>query len=146
LVDLERIVGEMDLVQRHHALAAAIGLRKLDVDFFVRGLRCVENIHALDLLQLALRLGRLARLRAEAGGKIAQLLDFSLLIFVGGEMLLLARLALLDVGIVVAAVAMDLFVADLENIIDERIQECAIVRDHENCAGIVLQIVLEPAE
>ena len=41
---------------------------------------------------------------------------------------------------------MDLLVADLENIVDQRIQERAIVRDHQDRAGIILEIILEPAE
>jgi len=49
--------------------------------------------------------------------------------------LFLARGALLDIGVVVAAVAMDLLVADLEDIVDERIEERAIVRDHQDGAG-----------
>jgi len=146
LVDLERVVGEVDLGERHDALAAAIWLGKLDMDFFVVRFGRVENIHALDLLELALRLRRLARLGAEPGGKIAQLLDFRLLVFISGKMLLLARLSLLDIGVVIAAIAMDLLVTDLEDVIHERIQEGAIVRDHQDRAGIILEIILEPAE
>ena len=69
-----------------------------------------------------------------------------LLVFVRGEMLLRARLALLDVGVVVAAIAVNLLVANLENIVDERIQKRAVVRDHQDRAGIILEIILEPAE
>ena len=61
-------------------------------------------------------------------------------------MLLLAGEALLDVGVVVAAIAMDLLVADLKNIIDERVQKGAVVRDHQDRAGIIFEIILEPAE
>ena len=49
----------------------------------------LDFFHALDLLELALRLRGLAGLGAETVGEFLQLRDFGLLVFVGGEMLLL---------------------------------------------------------
>ena len=102
--------------------------------------------HALDLLQLALRLGGFARLGAEAIGKFLELLNLGLLIFVSGELDLLPLRFLLHVGIVVAAVAMHLRVANLKDIVDQLVQERAIVRDHQDRAGIIHQVILKPAE
>jgi hypothetical protein len=81
---------------------------------FSADLRRLDLFHPLDLLELALRLRRLARLGAEPVGELLQLRDFRLLVFVGREMLLLPRRPLLDIGVVIAAIAMDLLVADLE--------------------------------
>ena len=41
---------------------------------------------------------------------------------------------------------MDLLVADLEDVVDERIEKLAVVRNHQDRAGIILEIILEPAE
>ena len=75
--------------ERDHALAAALRLRKLEVDFLVVVDGRLDFFHALDLLELALRLRRLAGLGAEAVGEFLQRCDFALLVFVGGELLLL---------------------------------------------------------
>ena len=64
--------------------------------------RRLDFFHALDLLELALRLGGLAGLGAEAVGEFLQRRDFLLLVFVGGELLLLARGFLLDVAVPVS--------------------------------------------
>ena len=82
---------------------------------------------------------------AETVREFLELLDFRLLIFVGGKMLLLAGETLLDIGVVVAAIAVDLLVPNLEDIIDERVEKRAIVRNHQDRAGVILEIILEPA-
>ena len=75
-----------------------------------------------------------------------QLRDFALLVFVGGEQLLLAGLALDEVFVVVAAIADELALADFHDAADELVQKLAVVRDDQDRAGITLQIFLEPEQ
>jgi len=61
-----------------------------------------------------------------------------LLFFAGGF--------LFDVVVPVTAIPNKFRVRDLDDAPDKLIQEFAIVRDHDDCAGIILQIFLEPLE
>ena len=65
---------------------------------------------------------------------------------VGGEQLLLVGLALLEVVVVVAAVADEPALADLDDAADELVEELAVVRDEEDRAGVGLEVVLEPEQ
>ena len=97
-------------------------------------------------LSLRLRLRGLGVLGAEAVGELLELLDLALLVLVGGELLLLLRLALAEIVVVVAAVADQLALADLDDAADELVQELAVVRDQQDRAGVGLQVVLEPQQ
>ncbi len=118
----------------------------MEVDRLLAIERRLDLLHPIDLLQLALRLRRLARLGPEAIGKQLERGDLLLLVLVGGELLFFARRLLFDVAVPVAAITIEPPVRDLDDRADKLIQELAIVRDHENRAGIVLQIFLEPDE
>ena len=108
--------------------------------------RGVDFLHAIDLLQFALRLRSFARLGAKSIGKQLQGRDLSLLIFVGGELLHFARCFLLDVTVPIAPIPNESAMRDLDDRTDELIQKFAIVRDHQDRARIISQIFLEPYE
>ena len=132
------------ILQRDRAQPAPRRLREMELDRLrLRGRRG-DFFHPIDLLELALRLRRLARLRPEAIGKKLERRDLLLLVLVGGELLLFARRFLLDVAVPVPAITEQLGMRDLDDAADERVQKFAIVRDHEDRAGIILQIILEP--
>src|ERR1700730_5208916 len=97
-----------------------------------------DFLHAIDLLQLALRLRCFARLGAKAIGEQLKRRDFFLLIFVSGELLFFARGFLFDVVVPVAAITNEFRVRDLDDAAYKLIQEFAIVRDHDNSAWIIL--------
>ena len=89
----------------------------------LRRQRFFDQLHALDLLELAHRLRRLRRDLAEAIVEFAQRRDFLLLVFVGGVLLLVALVALLEEGGVVARVGDQLALGDFVNALDDFIHE-----------------------
>ena len=132
------------ILERDRAQPAARRLRKAKLDRLrLRGRR-VDFFHAIDLLELALRLRGLARLGAKAVGELLERRDFFLLILVGRELLFFARGFLLDVAVPVAAVTEQLRLRDLDDAADERVQKFAVVRNHQDRARIISQIFLEP--
>ena len=133
------------IFQRNRAQTTPGRLRKTEPDRSrLRGRRG-DFFHPIDLLQLALRLRRLARLGAKAIGKLLERRDLFLLVFVGRELLFFARRFLLHVAVPVPAIAEQLRVRDLDDAADERVQEFAIVRDHQDRARVILQVILKPA-
>src|SRR3954466_14650693 len=94
-------------------------LRKTEVHRLLVRERRVDLIHPLDLLQLALRLRRFARLRAEAIRKLLQRRDLLLLILVGRRVLLFARSFLLNVAVPIPAITHELPPRDLNDRTDE---------------------------
>ena len=139
-------IGVVDVGEADGALAAALGLREIEADFFRLAGGGLDFFHALDLLELALGLRGFAGFRAEAVGEFLEAGDVALLVFVGGEELLLGGFALDEVVVVGATVAGELGLADFEDAIDELVQELAVVGDHEDRAGIIFQIILKPEE
>src|ERR1039458_1165925 len=93
-INYVRPVSHVDAFQRDGALSAARGRRDLKTKRLARRERFLDLLHPFDLLELALRLRRLRRNGAEAVGKGLQVGDFLLLIFVGGELLVVTLLAL----------------------------------------------------
>ena len=118
----------------------------MELDRFSARDRRLDFFHAVDLLQLALRLRRFARLGSKPIGKQLERRDFFLLIFVSRKVLLFARGFLLDVLVPVTAITDEFRVGDLDDASDKLIQKFAIVRDHHNRARISSQIFLKPLE
>ena len=125
---------------------AALRLGELEIQLALVALGRLDLVHALDLLELALGLRGLGVLGAEAVDELHQAGDFALLVFVGGQELLLVGLALFEVLVVAAAVTDQLALADFDDAADKLVEELAVVRDDENRAGIALQILLEPEQ
>ena len=139
-------VGLVDVLELDDPQAAALRLGKLEIQRASVGLGRVDLVHALDLLELALGLGGLGVLGAEAVDELHQARDLAFLMLVGGEELLLVGFALLEVLVVVAAVTDQAALANFDDAADELVQKLAVVRDDENRAGIGLQVVLEPQQ
>jgi len=66
--------------------------------------RRFDFVHALNLLELGLRLRGFAGLGAEAVCKLLQLFDFLLLVFVGGQQLHIVGFALDEIIVVITPV------------------------------------------
>ncbi len=94
VINLGRAVGHVDAFQRNRALPAARRRRNLEPERLARRERLLDEFEPLDLLELALRLRRLGGNGAEPVGERLQVGDFLLLVFVGGELLFVAFLAL----------------------------------------------------
>jgi hypothetical protein len=69
-IDHVLAVGKMDILQPDDALPAALRLREGETDFFVVTRRRFDLLHAINLLELALRLRRFGSLGAEAVGEL----------------------------------------------------------------------------
>ena len=108
--------------------------------------RRLDFFHPVDLLELALRLRRLAGLGAETVGEFLQPRDVALLVFVGGEQLLLGGGALHEKIIVVAAITVELARADFHDAADDVIEKFAVVRNDHDRAGIRREIFLKPQQ
>ena len=117
----------MDVLQLNHAMAAALRLRKMEPDPPPFLDRRFDLVHARDLLELGLSLGGFAGLGAKPVGKILELINFLLLIFVGGQQLNFVGFTLREVILVVAAIPLELGLPDLNDAADEIVQEGAIV-------------------
>ena len=126
--------------------SAALRLGELEIQLAVVAFGRLDLVHPLDLLELALGLRGLGVLGAEAVDEFHQAADFALLVFVGGQLLLLVGLALEQILVIAAAVTDQPALADLDNAADKLVQELAIVRDDQDRAGVALQILLEPEQ
>ena len=97
-INLVRAVGHVDVHQRHGALPAARRLRNLKAERLARRQRLLDQLHPLDLLELAHRLRRLGRHGTEPRHELLERRDFLLLILVGGQLLLVTLLPLPEVS------------------------------------------------
>src|SRR5450432_1154568 len=112
-------------------------LRKAELDrLCLRGWRG-DFFHAIDLLQLALRLRRLGRLGAKAIRESLERRDFLLLVFVSGKLLIFTRGLLLHVAVPIPPVTQQLRLRDFHDAADELIQEFPVVRNDQYCARII---------
>ena len=139
-------VGVIDIFQGDGAEPATKGLRERELDGTSCGDGGFNLIHTIDLLEFALGLGGLARLRTKAVGKLLEGGDFFPLIFVGGKVLLFAGGLFDNVLVVVTTVAVEFGLRNFDNGADQLIEKFAVVGDHENGAGVVSQIFLKPDE
>jgi len=136
----------VDAFEFDGAQPAAAGLRELKLELALLARGRGDLVHALDLLELGLGLGRLGVFGAEAVDELQQAGDLALLVFVGGQLLLFVRLALLKVFVIAAPVADQPALADFDNAADDLVEELAVVRNDEDRARITLEIFLEPEQ
>ena len=108
--------------------------------------RRFDEVHALDLLEFALRLRSFAGLGSEAICKVLQAVDLTLLVLVGCGVLFVARYFFHEEIIVVPAVAIQPCARDLDDPADELIQEIPVVRNHHDRAGIIAEMLAKPDE
>jgi hypothetical protein len=136
----------MNAIQRDRALPAARRRRNLETKRLARRQRFLNQLHALDLLELGHRLRRLGGDGTETVGEFLKRLDFLLLVFVGGELLLVAFLALAQVVGVIAGVSHQLALGDFMHLRHHLVHELSVVGNQKHRAGIILQIILQPEQ
>ena len=135
-VDFEFRIGKLHVLQVDGADATAGRLGETECDGLASSHWRGNFLHGVDLLQLGLGLRGLAGFGAEAVGEVLELLDFALLVFVSSQMLFLPRDFFADIGLVIAGVEVEPLVRDLHDFFDERVDEFAVVRDHQNATRI----------
>ncbi len=139
-------VGVIHLGEPNCSHTAARRLRKAKVHGLFPTERRFNLLHPVDLLELALRLRRFAGLGPETIGESLQVGDLPLLIFVSRHLLLLARRFFPHIIIPVPAVAVQAPMRDLDDGIDQRVQEFAVMRNHQDGAARLLEMLLKPAQ
>ncbi len=130
-------IGVIDIFQGDGAEPATKGLREGELDRTSGGNGSFDFFHAIDLLEFALGLGGLTRLRAKPVGKLLEGGDFFSLIFVGGKVLLFAGSLFDNVLVVVTAIAVEFGLRNFDNGADQLVQEFSVVGDHENRPWII---------
>ena len=123
---------------------AALALGKMDRGRFFAAGRRLQPFDFFELFYPALDQLGLARLVAKAADEGLHVLDLGALIFVGGLLQLVAALALDQVGGVAALVFDQPSARDLDRTIGHAVEKVAVVRDQDDSARIVRQVILEP--
>ena len=133
----------MQILDHGHLVARA----RRDAEFELHHLALLRQLDLFDLVQrldAALHLRRLGRVRPEAVDEALLLGQHGLLPREGRLLIGLADGALALVEIVVAGVGDDLAGIDLGDLRDDAVHELAIVRGHQQRAGIGLEELLQP--
>ena len=148
LVDHVLAVGLADPGEAHDAQAGAGRLREAEGDALevLLGLVGRGGLEPGDLLLLGLGARGHGGLGAEAVDEGLEVGDLALAVAIGGLLLLLARHALEEEGVVVAGVAVEPAAAQLEHAVAERVEEGAVVGDDDEPAGVAAEVVLEPEQ
>ncbi len=111
--------------------------------FFAAGRR-LQPLNLFELFYPALDQLGLARLVAKAADKGFHVFDLGALVFVGRLLQLVAALALDQVGRIAPLVFDQPPARDLDRTIGHAVQKVAVVRDQDDSARIVCQVILEP--
>ena len=146
LVDDMVTVGLAHVFEDHGALSAPGWLGKAEFDGRLGVLRRGEALDAGQLLDAFLGLGGFARFSAEAVDEILEVLDFALLVFVSGEVLLVAGFFLDEVVVIVAAVTVEVLARDFDHAVADGVEEGAVMGDNKQGSGVIAEVGLEPAE
>jgi hypothetical protein len=136
----------VNCLELHDFSTAPFRLRKTEGNTVLSRVRRFNFVHPVDLLSLALRLGCLGVFRSKPIDESLKFFDLPLLVFVGGQNLLLPGRFLYDVFIVVAAVGDQFVLIDLDGPFSECVQERPVVRDQQNRPRVGKKIVLQPNE
>ena len=133
----------IDAVQDHERRGQLRRLRERPV---VDGLGALfdDRGQALEPLDAALRLPRLAGLGAEAFDEALHMRGLPPQLLVRGLLLREPRHALRLEAAEVARIGIDAAVVDMQHAPDHRVEEITVVRDYEQRAGVGLQPALEP--
>ncbi len=136
-------VAAIDALEREHRVGGGLGLAEFEREPGGRVHRR-EPLHALERLDAALRLLGLAGLGFEARDERFEVCDLFLLARVGrflqGHLLQALRFELR----VVAAVALELAVLDVQRDVADGVEEFAVVRNHHQRAGVAREPVFQP--
>ena len=133
----------MDVLQADDVLARA--RRRQEVER--HGLAALRRLDALDLVELldpALHLRGVRGARLEALDELDFLGQHRLLALELGLLLLLVQRALLLVEFVIAGIGRQRAAVDLDDLVDDAVDELAVVRGHQQRALVALQELLQP--
>ena len=136
----------MDLLKNDGSLSPARRLGNLEAERFTGREWLLDQVHALDLLELAHGLGGLGGDLTEAVIELAQIGDLLLLVLVSRILPLVAGIPLLKKGAVIPRVRLQTALGDLINRLDDFIHKLPVVRDQEYGAGIGLEVILQPEQ
>ena len=141
-------ISLLHVLERHDLEPGARGLREAEIHALELLHRLLDGVvlEPLDLLLLRLGAGGHGGLGAEAVDELLQMRDLALLVFEDGGLLRFARLLLRQEIVVVARVAMQGAAAQLEHAVAQGVEEGAIMRDHQQAAGIAHEVLLEPEQ
>ena len=133
-------------LQGDRALASPLRLGEGKGDRRLVALGRFDALHTRKLLDAVLCLRRLAGFCAETVDEALQFRDLPLLVLVGSPLLLLPGGLLGEVLVVVAPVAVELPVADLEDPQADGVEELPVVRNRQDRPSVLGEMVLEPSE
>ena len=69
-----------------------------------------------------------------------------MLVIISGELLCFAIHFLSEIIVVVAVVAVQVSIGDFDDAVADAVEEFTVVRDGQNCARVVAQLILKPAQ
>jgi hypothetical protein len=138
-----RVIAAAHVVHDDHRVRRGVGHAEFERERR-RSMRGRDQFHPFERLHAALRLLRLGRLRLEAVDEALQVRDRFLLLLVRA-LLQCDLLRPQDFELaVVAAVALDLPVLQMQRDVADGVEKFAVVRNHDQRARIAVQPVFEP--
>ena len=136
-------IALVDVLQADDILARA----RRRHEFERYGLAALRRLDALDLVELldpALHLRRMRGARLEAFDELDFLGQHRLLALELGLLLLFVQRALLFVELVIAGIGRKRTAVDLDDLVDDAVDELAVMRGHQQRALVSLQELLQP--
>jgi len=82
------------------------------------------------------------KVQAKTVGEFLQSLDFFLLVFVGGQLLFVAFLALAQEIRIIPGISYDLLISNFMHLADDFIHKLAVMRNEQQRAGVVFEVIL----
>ena len=136
------------LAELDDLLVRARWLREGELERLARRTRFLVALKLFQKLDARLDLRGLGSNLTETIDEFLVLLDLFLLIAIRLHLLLVALLALIEIGRVIAGVGNELGCVgvDFDHRLNDRIHEIAIVRNHQNRARVIQQISLQPQQ
>ena len=148
LVDALFAVGLADFGELDDFLVGARRLGEGELEGLARGAGFLDAFELFEELDAGLDLRGFGPDLAEAVDEFLVALDFLVLVSIGLDALLVGFFPLVEVGAVVSGVGNELrgIGIDLDDGLDDGVHEIAVVGDHEDGAGVVEQVALEPEQ
>ncbi|CAJ0800102.1 hypothetical protein LMG18090_03947 [Ralstonia mannitolilytica] len=143
LINARAGIAAIHRLERQHRVGRGLRLAEFEREAR-RRMHGREALHALERLDTALRLLGLGGLGLEARDERFEMRDLLLLPCVGGFLLRHLLQALRLELRVVAAVALELLLLDVQRDVAHGVEEFPVVRDHHQRAGIPREPVFQP--
>ena len=139
-------IRKVDVLHGDNTLPGTLRLGEAELHFFVLGNWSFDLFHSIDHFEFVLGSGSEIGFGFEAIGPILHLRDFLLLVLVRGDELFLARGFFPQVVVVVAFVAGDFGLGNLEDGVTQGVEENTVVGNEQNGTGVAGEVVLKPDE